>query len=1058
MTHRKGAVWTERLVLALILASLGGTLNLVLAIHRRINTTAIASKSHNAPPSSAESKTSPVGQQVPPSSAPPKTEPPPVSLAPPMPPPEDPTVAIVARIDLATAREADAAGAADRRATSLEAARQKSIAESQRWKRREMLVRQQVARLTQQADKIEQDTLTLDAERDVLARERDELKAAMVKASQRSGYAVLPYKGPNGTWRRPIVLECSNNKVKLQPRGPTFSMLDLSPLIPIRSSPIILAIAREMLHIQQSETPDGAPAVPYLVFLIRPDGIRSYYQARGRLEPLGIAFGYELIEQDLAVDIPDFDDVRTWDGSIPLDPPAIARENTKPLGNWPASTDSPNAQAQGDASAPSTSPGGDRPATNVASGTGTWPPAGDSQGQPSAGGRSPLARGIGQPTGTEAGSGSSGRGTGGARSPEIDFGGNPSRGGQAGGRQSGGTGDGSPDDFVWPTGSGNSASAGGGGSGPALASSSADGAGMGNGFIGTASGGMSGGGTSPTSGSSLISGGGAGPGLSGGGSFLPGGVSGGGAQGGPASGNLGGGSLAARASGAGSGDGPSAGAGLGPGGMSSGRGSGTGSDMASPGPLPNLESAQAGGSRPVASMAGGSPATVGSQGTGFGRSGSSGPATGGSAPSATAGSLAGSAASGADPSANPPTSLSGPTGTGTMSPGQSGSNGPDLGFSPYASGGAAPAGGGLGAASSTAGGKSSTDGTSASAAAGSTTMINPGQAAGSNGSQSGTGPLSGSTGSYQATSSTNQAGSSSATVSGLGISGSNSTAESNSTIGSNSTSSTNSTAGTNLSFGSAPASGSNTGSGSASSADNSLGTPPPLSGGGSPPSSSIFPSTSGSGSTSSTTDSYWSSSGGATSSTSADSSSSLNSAIDSLSAPSSSASSGSSGDQPPSAVSAFASGMSLPSLNMSPDPNSEPDALKDLLRPPIDTHRQPGAIDVPFEIVVVCRRDDLLLHPGGYRITTQALRANSGKGTKTEALLQRELRTMVRRRAQVDPMIRPKPRLKFLVETGGSNTFWTARQQLIFSNLDWPMSVQVTGAQPGVPLDGRVRP
>ncbi len=38
MTHRGGAVWTERLFLALILASLAGTLNLVLTMHRRVAT------------------------------------------------------------------------------------------------------------------------------------------------------------------------------------------------------------------------------------------------------------------------------------------------------------------------------------------------------------------------------------------------------------------------------------------------------------------------------------------------------------------------------------------------------------------------------------------------------------------------------------------------------------------------------------------------------------------------------------------------------------------------------------------------------------------------------------------------------------------------------------------------------------------------------------------------------------------------------------------------------------------------------------------------------------
>ena len=111
---------------------------------------------------------------------------------------------------------------------------------------------------------------------------------------------------------------------------------------------------------------------------------------------------------------------------------------------------------------------------------------------------------------------------------------------------------------------------------------------------------------------------------------------------------------------------------------------------------------------------------------------------------------------------------------------------------------------------------------------------------------------------------------------------------------------------------------------------------------------------------------------------------------------------------------------------------------------------------MPFEIVVVCRRDDILLHPGGYRITTQSLRAGAAKADKAGPLLQRELQAMVRRRAQVDPLIRPKPRLKFLVEAGGASTFWTARRQLTFSDLDWPMTVQVSGSQSGYLLDQRI--
>jgi hypothetical protein len=84
------------------------------------------------------------------------------------------------------------------------------------------------------------------------------------------------------------------------------------------------------------------------------------------------------------------------------------------------------------------------------------------------------------------------------------------------------------------------------------------------------------------------------------------------------------------------------------------------------------------------------------------------------------------------------------------------------------------------------------------------------------------------------------------------------------------------------------------------------------------------------------------------------------------------------------------------------------------------------------------------LHPGGYRLTAQALQQRT---TSEEGLLAREIAAIVRKRAIVDPMIRPKPRIKFLVETNGSETFWAARRQLLFALPDWPMSLQVSESQ-----------
>ncbi len=99
-------------------------------------------------------------------------------------------------------------------------------------------------------------------------------------------------------------------------------------------------------------------------------------------------------------------------------------------------------------------------------------------------------------------------------------------------------------------------------------------------------------------------------------------------------------------------------------------------------------------------------------------------------------------------------------------------------------------------------------------------------------------------------------------------------------------------------------------------------------------------------------------------------------------------------------------------------------------------------IEVPFEIVVVCGPDGAVIHPGGYLLTSKSLETG-----KKDNIVVRELLAVAQQRAEGDPTIRPQPRIKFLVENGGSETFWAARKQILFSGLGWPMSLQVAGAQ-----------
>ena len=107
-----------------------------------------------------------------------------------------------------------------------------------------------------------------------------------------------------------------------------------------------------------------------------------------------------------------------------------------------------------------------------------------------------------------------------------------------------------------------------------------------------------------------------------------------------------------------------------------------------------------------------------------------------------------------------------------------------------------------------------------------------------------------------------------------------------------------------------------------------------------------------------------------------------------------------------------------------------------------------GSIDVPFEIVVVCRRSDVLLHPGGYRLTARAIKEQRGRQRWAAGP---EIRAIVHRRAVVDPLIRPRPTIKFLVEADGADTFWMARRQLLFS------SAGLAHVAPGVRLAGAAR-
>jgi hypothetical protein len=85
---------------------------------------------------------------------------------------------------------------------------------------------------------------------------------------------------------------------------------------------------------------------------------------------------------------------------------------------------------------------------------------------------------------------------------------------------------------------------------------------------------------------------------------------------------------------------------------------------------------------------------------------------------------------------------------------------------------------------------------------------------------------------------------------------------------------------------------------------------------------------------------------------------------------------------------------------------------------------------------VVCNAKGVIVQPGSYRVTSNALKGREG-------LLKTQIVALVKARRKAEPKSTIEPNVRFLVQPGGEATYWTARSQFLLSGLDWPMSTQV---------------
>jgi hypothetical protein len=141
--------------------------------------------------------------------------------------------------------------------------------------------------------------------RDLADLERALQEARTLKVQERETYSLVPYRGKLGEGRRPVYVECVADALVFQPDGyrldkATFDIRAFRSEVERRG----IALARDKPDPGDRSRPP-VPKVatgPYVLFLVRPDGLESYYNANNALRGFDLDFGYEFVDAQWALD------------------------------------------------------------------------------------------------------------------------------------------------------------------------------------------------------------------------------------------------------------------------------------------------------------------------------------------------------------------------------------------------------------------------------------------------------------------------------------------------------------------------------------------------------------------------------------------------------------------------------------------------------------------------------------------------------------------------------------------------------------------------------------
>ncbi|MCE2805920.1 MAG: hypothetical protein LW700_12025, partial [Gemmataceae bacterium] len=172
----------------------------------------------------------------------------------------------------------------------------------------------------------------VEAERKAEAERLDRLSAELVglekvlkqaeekKEKSAQTFSIVPYKGKRGEDKRPIYVECTWNKLIFHPDR--FAVDPADPRMGLMVQIEDRARAQNQRYVAAGLPPHPRP---FLMLLVRPDGIGTYYQFQVAMKGQAVDFGYELIDQDWELDFP-----QEGPETLPPDRSQLAKNNPAP--------------------------------------------------------------------------------------------------------------------------------------------------------------------------------------------------------------------------------------------------------------------------------------------------------------------------------------------------------------------------------------------------------------------------------------------------------------------------------------------------------------------------------------------------------------------------------------------------------------------------------------------------------------------------------------------------------------------------------------------------------